>query len=56
LAKWYQDTFCLFDARGRKPPEVTPQLVNIALSDLEIKTTLGIGGFGRVELVSDIKT
>ena len=33
-------------------PAVEPEYQHIQLSDLEIISTLGIGGFGRVELVS----
>lgn len=35
----------------RKGPPVAPEYKHIQLNDLEIIATLGIGGFGRVELV-----
>ena len=30
---------------------IAPEFVNLKLSDLKILATLGVGGFGRVELV-----
>ena len=35
----------------QKGPPVAAEYKNVQLNDLEIIATLGIGGFGRVELV-----
>lgn len=32
---------------------ISKEFENITLHDLELVATLGVGGFGRVELVSD---
>jgi len=45
------DVFVETSLDNRRCPPIDPEYQHIQLSDLVIVATLGIGGFGRVELV-----